>query len=82
MEVPSVDLFKSKIKQNKLEDNLRKDDFLQIQIQINSMLPGEKLDLEAEKTLEDAKENYNGHVAFKIDQRIIMVPHAIEPITT
>ena len=46
------------------------------------MLPGEKLALEAEKTLEDVKENYNGHVAFKIDQRIIMVPHAIEPITT
>ena len=38
--------------------------------------------LETEKALEDAKENYNSNVAFEIDQRKIMVPHAIETSTT
>ena len=44
--------------------------------------PRKKLDLETEKTLEDAKGSYSGKVFFEIDQRKIMVPHAIEPSTT
>ena len=41
-----------------------------------------KIALETEKTLGIAKENYNGNVAFEIEHRKIMVPHAIEPSTT
>lgn len=82
MEVPSVDLFK---KQNKTKQTRRSPQkrWLSLDTNTNKLRrsPGEKFALEAGKTLEDAKENYNGHVAFKIGQRIIMIPHAIEPST-
>ena len=82
-EVPSVYSFK---KQNKTKQTRRSPRRRRLSSDTNTnklrRSPRKKLALETEKTLEDAKENYNGDVAFEIDQRKIMVPHAIEPSTT
>ena len=82
-EVPSVYSFK---KQNKTKQTRRSPRKRRLSSNTNTnklrRSPRKKLALETGKTLEDAKENYNGDVAFEIDQRKIMVPHAIEPSTT
>ena len=80
VEVPSVYSFK-KNKINKTNSNITLEFSLDINTNKLRRWPRKKLALETEKTLEDAKENYNGSVAFEIERKI-MVPHAIEPITT
>ena len=74
MEGPSVYLFKkqSKTKQTRRSPRKRR---LSLDTNTNKLRrsPRKKLAL---------LENYNGNVAFEIDQRKIMVPHAIEPSTT
>ena len=73
---------KSKIKQNTLGSPRKRSLSLDTNTNKLRRSPRKKLSLEIEKTLEDAKESYNSKVAFEIDQRKIMVPHAIEPSTT
>ena len=82
VEVPSVySLKKQKTKQTRRSPRKRR---LSLDTNTNKLgrSPRKKLALETEKTVEDAKKSYNGNVAFEIDQRKIMVPHAIEPSTT
>ena len=78
MEAPSIYSFK---KQNKTKKTRRSPRKRRLSSDTNTnklrRSPGKKLALETEKTLEDAKENCNGSVAFEIDQRKIMVPYAI-----
>ena len=83
VEVPSIYSFK---KQNKTKPTRRSPRKRRLSLDTNTnklrRSPRKKLSLETEKTLEDAKESYNGSIAFEIDQQKIMVPHAIEPSTT
>ena len=83
VEVPSVYSFK---KQNKAKQSRRSPRKRRLSSDTNTnevrRSPRKKLALETENTREDAKENYNGNVAFEIDQQKIMVPHAIEPSAT
>ena len=83
VEVPSIYSFK---KQNKTKQTRRSPRKRRLSLDTNTnklrRSPRKKLSLETEKTLEDAKESYNGSVAFEIDQQKIMVLHAIEPSTT
>ena len=83
VEVPSVYSFK---RQNKTKQTRRSPQkrILSSDTNTNTLRrsPRKNLAVQTEKTLEDAKENYIGIVAFEINQRKIMIPHAIEPSTT